>query len=209
MEFFLHFLFGFTVAVIGLLIPGLLNMTAAKISMNEGRRNALLFSLGVITIVAFQTWIALLFARFLDQRPDLIGILQKIALGIFICITVYFLFLAKDPRGQNTDGVHKSKKRRFFLGLFLSTINLFPLPFWVYMSITFSAFGWFDFTKSFIALCVIGSALGTLGMLVLYAQFFNHFKNKKKVPFNVNHIIGGITAAISVATVIKIINDSL
>lgn len=207
MEFILYFFFGYTFALIGVIPPGLLNMTAAKISIEESRRNAFLFSLGVITTVAFQTYIALLFARYLDKHPEIISVLQQIGLVIFIGITIYFLFIAKEKRTISQNLNHKSKRRRYFQGLILAGLNLFPLPYWVYLSITFSAFGWFDFTKSFIALCLLGSALGTLTMLAAYAHYFDYVKKKQsELKLNVNYIIGGITAIISVFTFLKILN---
>lgn len=207
MEFILYFFFGYTFALIGVIPPGLLNMTAAKISIEESRRNAFLFSLGVITTVAFQTYIALLFARYLDKHPEIISVLQQIGLVIFIGITIYFLFIAKEKRNISQNLNHKSKRRRYFQGLILAGLNLFPLPYWVYLSITFSAFGWFDFTKSFIALCLLGSALGTLTMLAAYAHYFDYVKKKQsELKLNVNYIIGGITAIISVFTFLKILN---
>lgn len=207
MDLLLYFSFGFVASVIGVAPPGLLNMTAAKISLKENPKNAFLFSLGVITTVALQTYIALLFARYLDRHPEVISLLQKVGLGIFICLTGYYFFLAKNQKIPK-HYINKSKSSRYFHGFFLSFLNLFPLPYWVYMSITFSAFGWFGFTKPFIALCVLGSALGSLTMLVLYAHFFKNAQRKKKeLKLNINYIIGTITAIISVITLLKIIND--
>jgi threonine/homoserine/homoserine lactone efflux protein len=206
MEFVLFFFFGYVFALIGVIPPGLLNMTAARISIEESRRNAFLFSLGVITTVALQTYLALLFARYLDKHPEIISMLQQVGLGIFICITIYFLFIAKEKKTISQQIHHKSKRRRYFQGLSIAGLNLFPLPYWVYLSITFSAFGWFDFTKSFIALCVFGSALGTLTMLVAYAFYFDYVKKKQsELNLNVNHVIGGITALISIFTLLKIL----
>ncbi len=208
MELLLYFTFGYLFAAIGVIPPGLLNMTAAKISINENRKNAFLFSLGVITTVSIQTFIALLFARYLDKHPEIIEMLQQVGLGIFICITIYFLLIAKEKKVPSTEIHFKSKKHRYFQGLFLAFLNLFPLPYWVYIGITFSAFGWFDFTKMFMSMCVVGSALGTLTMLVAYAQYFDYAKKKhKEFRLNINYIIGTITALISIITLFKIIKD--
>jgi len=208
MDFILYFVFGYIFAILGVIPPGLLNMTAAKISIQENRRNAFLFSLGVITTVSFQTYIALLFARYLDKHPEIIEVLQQVGLGIFICLTLYFLCIAKEKTHPKAEVSFKSKRHRYFQGMFLAFLNIFPLPYWVYLSITFSAFGWFDFSKTFIALCVVGSALGTLTMLIIYAHYFNYAKKKQKeFRLNINYIIGGITALISIITLIKIIKD--
>ena len=209
MEIINYFLFGFVGASLGVIPPGLLNMTSAKISVNENRKNALIFSAGVIVIVAIQVWISLLFARFLERNPDIIAMLQLVGLGVFLCMTFYFFFLAGDSSPKDRAKVLKSKKSRFFLGMFLSFINVFPLPYWVFISITFATFGWFDFTKSFIGFCILGAAAGTFFMLWFYAAYFGKlFKKDKKITLNMNYLIGIVTGAISVITLIKIINDN-
>ncbi|MAO07754.1 MAG: lysine transporter LysE [Alteromonas sp.] len=201
-----NFLIGFLAAIVGVIPPGLLNMTAAKISMKQGRKIALLFSAGVCITVCFQTYIALIFARYLDRHPEIIDILQKVALGIFLCLTLYFFFIAKDTRHEIPKEVNHSKTNRFFYGILLAALNLLPLPYWVYISITFSAFGWFSFEHWSLAIAVIASGMGTFLMLFIYAQYFRN-KKKKKMQLNMNYLIGLITAIISVITFFKIFQE--
>ncbi|HET8804785.1 MAG TPA: lysine transporter LysE, partial [Aequorivita sp.] len=96
MAIFYNFIVGFLGSFVGVLPPGLINMYAAKISMKEGRKKGLLFSLGVCVTVMVQTYIALLFARYIEMHPEIVNMLQKVALGIFISLTIYFIFIAKD-----------------------------------------------------------------------------------------------------------------
>ena len=210
MTILFNFVIGFIAAFIGVIPPGLLNMSAAKISMKEGRRNAMLFSLGVCVTVMLQTYVALLFARYLDKNPEIIETLQQVALGIFICLTVYFFFIAKDTRRDvPKDLVSKSKKKRFFGGIFIALLNVLPLPYWVYVSVTFSVFGWFSFETPELMAAVLASGLGTFIMLALYIQFFKRKETTKKTPpkVNMNYIIGGITAIISLITAFKIFKE--
>ena len=203
-----HLVFGFVAAFIGVIPPGLLNITAAKISLNRGRKTAAIFACGVVVTVIIQTAIALLFARYLEMHPEIVHLLRQIAVGIFICLTVYFFFIAKDTRRKRTKEVSSSGYGQFFLGMFLAAINLLPLPYWVYVSITFNGFGWFEFTTEALVMCVIGSALGTLAMLIVYIQFFKRLKSKNYLNrVNMNYVIGSITGLIAVLTFIKIVND--
>ena len=87
MHLLTNFIIGFLASLIGVIPPGLLNMTAAKISMKQGRKIALLFSIGVCVTVCLQTFIALIFARYLDKHPEVVDVLQKVALGIFVSLT--------------------------------------------------------------------------------------------------------------------------
>lgn len=207
MQLITNFIIGFTAALIGVIPPGLLNMTAAKISMKQGRKIALLFSVGVCVIVCLQTFLALIFARYLDKHPEIVDSLQKVALGIFLCLTVYFFFIAKDTRREAPKEMEHSKTNRFFYGIFLAAINLLPLPYWVYISITFASFGWFSFDQMSLWAAVIASGLGTFAMLFMYIQFFRNQKEKRTIHFNMNYIIGIITALISIITFFKIFQD--
>ncbi|MGJ8665651.1 MAG: LysE family translocator [Patiriisocius sp.] len=203
-----NFIIGFLAAFIGVIPPGLLNMSAAKISMKEGRKVATLFSVGVCVTVMIQTFVALVLARYLDKNPDIIDILQKVALGIFICLTIYFFFIAKDSRREAPVEIKKSKRNRFFKGMFIAALNLLPLPYWVYVSITFSAFGWFSFEQLELWVAVLASGLGTFVMLMIYIQFFKPKPRKirKRNTINMNYVIGIITAVIAVVTAVKILN---
>jgi threonine/homoserine/homoserine lactone efflux protein len=200
----INFFVGYLAAFIGLVPPGLLNMTAAKIGVKQGRKPALIFSLGVVLMVCLQTGIGLFFARYLEQHPEIIEILQKVALGIFLALTFYFFILAKDSRREIPKGVKKSKTNRLLYGVLLSALNLLPLPYWVYISITFSAFGWFFFDPLIIGWAIFGSGLGTFSMLLLYIYFFRRRLPIGTFGFNVNYLLGAITGLISIITVMRI-----
>ncbi len=208
MTLFFNFLIGFLGALVGVIPPGLLNMYAAKTSMKEGRKRAFLFTAGVCVTVMIQTFIALNFARYIEMHPEVVDLLQKVALGIFISLTIYFFFIAKDTRREIHKDVHHSKTNRFFTGMFLAALNLLPLPYWVYVSITFSVFGWFSFTHLNIALAVIASGLGTFATLAIYVQFFRPKEEPRKFKMNMNYIIGSITLAVAIMTLVKILKQS-
>ena len=207
MTIFYNFLIGFFGALIGVIPPGLINMYAAKVSMKEGRKKGMLFSIGVCATVMIQTYIALILARYIEMHPGIVDVLQKVALGIFISLTIYFIFIAKDTRREIRDRDSYSKTSRFFSGMFLAMLNLLPLPYWIYLGITFSVFGWFSFAQPEISVAVIGAGLGTLSVLALYVHFFRARNESQKFKININYIIGLITAIISIFTFLKILKE--
>jgi threonine/homoserine/homoserine lactone efflux protein len=207
MTIFYNLLIGFFGSFIGVLPPGLINMYAAKISMREGRKRGLLFSVSVCITVMLQTYIALLFARYIGKHPEIVSMLQKVALGIFISLTIYFIFIAKDTRREIRTHGENSKRNRFFLGIFIAMLNLLPLPYWMYLSITFSAFGAFSFTQPQLLLAVIASGVGTFASLALYVQFFRAKEDSRKLKLNMNYVIGLVTAVISIITFFKILRQ--
>jgi len=205
MAIFYNFIVGLIGSLIGVLPPGLINMYAAKVSSAEGRKKGMLFSLGVCITVMIQTSVALFFARYIEMHPGIVELLQKVALGIFISLTIYFFFIAKDTRREIRDRDSHSKTSRFFSGMFIAALNLLPLPYWVYISLTFSGFKLFYFSESALWFAVLGSGLGTLATLSLYVHFFRAKDNSQKLKMNMNFVIGILTAVISVITFLKIL----
>lgn len=202
------FFLGLIIALVGVIPPGLLNMTAAKISLKEGYARGIMFSAGVCVIVVFQTYIAALFARYISNDHSVIKVLQRVAFVVFVLITVYFLIIAKSDPKPDVDPQSRSKHSRFFQGIFLSAINFFPIPYQAYMTITIASFGWMEFERASIISYVAGAATGTFVMLYIYIFFFDKIKNKKLTSQrNMNYIIGTITGIIAFVTLLNIIRD--
>ncbi len=206
MNIILPLLSGFASALIGIAPPGLLNMTAAKISVKEGRNQAISFIIGATIIVLFQTLIALLFAKFIYSRPDVISLLEEIGLFIFISLTFFFFWKAGQPKKPKSKIKLRSKKDRFFLGMVLSVLNMFPVPYYIFISITLSSYGYFFFDKPFIYTFVFGAVLGSYLMFYLYILFFKKKEgNPSFFTANGNYIIGSVTGFISLITIVKLI----
>lgn len=202
------FFLGLIVALIGVVPPGLLNMTAAKISLKEGHVRGIVFSIGVCIIVIIQTYLAAIFAKYLSNHIEVVDILQRVAFVIFVLITVYFLLIAKEASKPQIELQRKSKQSRFFQGMFLSSINMFPIPYQAYMTITLASFGWLDFNQISIISYVAGAAMGTFVMLYVYMFFFHKIKDKSITSQkSMNYLIGGITGIISIITLINIIKE--
>jgi len=209
LDFTIVFFLGLIIALLGVIPPGLLNMTAAKISLKEGYVRGVIFSIGVCVIVCLQTYIAAIFARYLSNHPEVIEILQRVAFVIFVLIAIYFLLFAqKQQQQQMVAPKIKSKHSRFFQGMFLSSINVFPIPYQAYMTITIASFGWMQFDKFSIISYVAGSATGTFVMLYVYIFFFDKIKGKRFTSQrNMNFMIGSITGIVALFTLISIIKD--
>jgi len=183
-------------------------MSAAKISLKDGHPAGIVFSIGVCIVVFLQTYIATMFARYLSNHQDVVEILQRVAFVIFILITVYFLVLAKNKNKPEVEPQETSKGSRFFQGIFLSAINVFPIPYQSYMTITIATFGWFAFDITSIVAYCSGAATGTFTMLYIYIFFFDKINNKKLTSQkNMNYSIGVITGIVSIFTLINILME--
>ncbi|KFF07143.1 LysE family transporter [Flavobacterium reichenbachii] len=202
------FISGFIAAFIGIIPPGLINMTAAKINLKEGKKNALWFVIGAVLVIFLQVYLAVLFAQVIDNRPDVVTLLREVGFVIFSILTIYFLFIAKDPSTKKKSKIKKSsKKSRFFLGMLLSGLNFFPIPYYVVVSVTLASYHLFVFENSIIFTFVLGSVLGSFAVLYSYIAFFGRIEKKTDyIMRNMNTIIGSITGIIAVVTLFNILN---
>ena len=209
MEISIVFLLGLLLAFVGVIPPGLLNMTAAKISLKEGHVRGFVYSIGVCVVVGVQTYLATIFAKYLNQHPDVIDILKRVALVLFILISIYFFLLAKRNSSPQKVDTFKSKKSRFFQGILMSALNVFPIPYQAYIVTTLMSYNWLSLDRLAIGSYVAGAVSGTFVALYIYILFFDKIKNSKfTAPKRMNYTIGIITALISLSTLINIINAS-
>jgi threonine/homoserine/homoserine lactone efflux protein len=207
LDFLLPLTIGFAIAVIGILPPGLINMTAAKVSVVDGRNEAISFAIGAAVIVFFQTYIAIQFAKFINSRQDIITLLQEIGLFLFVGITLFLFLTARKPKKEKQEITLHSKSNRFFLGMLLSALNVFPIPFYVFISVTLSTYGLFYFSSFYMYSFVSGVVIGSFTGFYLYILFFKNHKSKSDyLVENGNYIIGTITGLISIVTFFKLIN---
>jgi threonine/homoserine/homoserine lactone efflux protein len=209
LEISIVFLLGLLFAFVGVIPPGLLNMTAAKISLKEGHVRGFVYSIGVCVVVGVQTYLATIFAKYLNQHPDVIDILKRVALVLFILISIYFFLLAKSNSSPQKVDTFKSKKSRFFQGVLMSALNVFPIPYQAYIVTTLMSYNWLSLDRLAIGSYVAGAISGTFVALYIYILFFDKIKNSKfTAPKRMNYSIGIITALISIFTLINIINAS-
>ena len=207
MSFFISFLSGFIAAVIGIFPPGLINMTAAKTSINDGRNRAMLFVFGALIIIFFQTYISVLFAQYINNHGEVVVLLREIGLIIFSGLSVYFLMFAKKPNMKREKALQiKSKKSSFFIGMLISLINFFPIPYYVFVSVTLASFKIFSFDIVSVFSFVFGTAAGSFIVFYCYVVFFDKMKLKTYYFVrNMNTIIGTITGIVALISLVNIL----
>jgi threonine/homoserine/homoserine lactone efflux protein len=199
-------LLGFVTAFVGITPPGLINMTAAKVNLKEGKRSAYWFVLGAVIVIFCQTALALFFAQYIKQRPEVVVLLREVGFGIFVALTIYFLLIAKKPKKKKGKIKKRSTSTRFFLGMLLSALNFFPIPYYVFVSITLASYNLFYFDMTYVFTFVTGVVLGSFLVFYCYITFFQKIQNKTDYLMrNMNTIIGSITGLISLITLINII----
>ena len=183
------------------------NMTGAKISTEDGKTRALLFTVGALIVVFFQTLIALIFAQYISDHLEIINGLRIIGFLVFSIVTIYFFFVAKKAKKIKSKKIKiKSKKSRFFLGMFISAINFFPIPYYVFVSISLASFNYFVFNAISIYSFVIGVVFGSFVVFYSYIYFFKKIETKTDfIVRNMNSIIGSVTGVAAIIALYQIV----
>ncbi len=93
MAVFSHLLFGIIIGFVGVIPPGLLNLTAAKISVKQSQKAAMVFALGAAIVVIGQVYIGVFFSNYLNESPDNLWLLESFAVMPFLGLSIFFLIL--------------------------------------------------------------------------------------------------------------------
>lgn len=207
-------LIGIFTAIIGSAIPGLLNMTVVKIGKQEGSKSAYTFMGGTAVTIALQVYIAIFLAKFINFNEEVTKIFREVGLAVFLSITVYFLFFAKKQdqkkKKKKADQLAEfgevKQKNKFIYGLLLSAINVFPVPFYVFLSATLKSYNISVFNQPNSTAFAMGVVIGSMIIFSLYLKFFNNkSEDNSFILKNINYIIGGITSVVSILTIYQLI----
>jgi threonine/homoserine/homoserine lactone efflux protein len=199
------FFWGLMVSFLGSLPLGTLNVAAMQISVQENVQNAILFSLGSLSVEMIYVRISLVGINWIRKQKKLFRWIEWIALAIVVALAIGSFIAASQPHHAK-NVMLDNDINRYLLGAMLSAINPVQIPFW---------FGWSTvlFTKnillpknSFYNIHIIGIGLGTLiGNCVF---IFGGKWIVEKLNGNqslMNWIIGGIFAFTAVIFFIKIL----
>lgn len=187
MQYILHLFLGFVMAFIGVIAPGMLNMTAVRVKIEKNKKSALLFALGAAIIVIPQAYIALAFAKFFTKHPEIIERLKMAGVFVLLTLSVFFFFQArKKIKAEGT----KKRGNYFFIGMTLSSINMLAIPYYLLFSSVFEKKGWLIMSQPYISVFVAGAFLGTLFLFLMYIEFASIIERKVQfIARNINYIL--------------------
>ncbi len=185
--------------------PGLLNLNAAKTSVEKGKLNGIIFSLGVSATIVFQAYIAVLISKFLFRNPEIIDFLLKAALLVFAFFAVYFFVKAKNSKKKEVKVLRVSKKNSFFKGAFLAAVNLLTIPYYSGLNAMWNASGWIKFQLADILTFILAAGMGTFSVLYLYTVYFYRLEAKTHAfSKNANYILSVLMVVLLAITIIRI-----
>ena len=169
MVFLTNVLWGFLISVVGIALPGLINMTGVKVRIEKGTTAAYRFCFGAGTTIFFQAWAAVAFASFLAKNTGWLSFMKGTGVFIFLLLSVVFYFQAIKPKMPETKT--KKKGKPFLFGMAIAAMNMLNIPFYFTVSTFLKAsdrlMGFFPNYFFFIG----GIVLGALVALFAYVRF--------------------------------------
>lgn len=180
-------------------------MTAVKVAQERGKKASVLYIAGALSVIFIQTYVAIFFAKLIDSSPFITEILHEIGLVIFGSLTLYFLIFAKRKKKEDNEEV-KRLKNPFVYGVLLALINVFSIPYYVFLSVTLASYHYPIFDLAYTVVFVIGVVLGSALMFYAYIAIFKKVANENAFLLrNINYVIGVITGIICLITIYKLL----
>jgi threonine/homoserine/homoserine lactone efflux protein len=203
MTYLIHFFYGLVMGYFGLISPGMLNMTALKISLSTNKNKATKFAFGAASVVFIQAGIALVFADYLVQNPSVIKGLKVAGVFVFFALSIFF-FLAsrKDFKTNST-----TKKTNYIIkGIGMSTVNMLAIPFYLGLSIYLTSIHKIIIKQPYILFFIVGAAIGAFLLFYTYIVFAKIIKNKVSfIAKNINILLSVLFLFLGILTITKLI----
>lgn len=205
MQLVILFLATFGAAFLASAPPGLLNVNAAKTSVERGRGNGVMFGLGIAVMVMLQTYLAVRIAKYLSRNTEVVEWLMQAAVLIFGVLTIVFFLKAR--RSAVQEHVFKTGKKRgsFTKGFLLAAINLLTIPYYSGLNTLFHSQGLMSYKVIDEVIFIMSAGSGTFLVMYLYVFYFNK-KSFKKGRFskNSNYILSGLMLLLTIITAVRI-----
>ncbi len=198
------FLITYFAALIGVVPPGLVNMTVAKTCVEQGKKNGLYVAIGASIVVLFQALVAVLLAKYIFDNPYVRNILLRAGLVIFLLLAIFFFVKARrDPHI-----IHHSKKtnsKSIFKGMFIAMLNIFPIPYFVAVGAAINVGGDLSYNWMLIITFVLAASLGTFTTLYFYVLSFIKIEDKTEIFAKYsNYFMATLMLLLMIITLIRI-----
>lgn len=202
MNFILPFIIGFLAAFIGLLAPSMLNMTAARTSIEKGKKAGIQFAAGAASVVFIQGFIAVTFAKYLVAHPEVITNLKTAAIFVLVALSIFFFIQAR--KKFKAEGKDK-KGSNYIIGLGMSSLNMLAIPFYLAMATLAESKGWMTIEQPFATIYVLGAVLGAFSLFVMYASFAEVIARKAQfIAKNINYILSLLFIVLAISTAVQV-----
>lgn len=171
------FLITYFAAFIGVVPPGLVNMTVAKTCVEKGKKSGLFVAIGAGIVILIQAFIAVLLAKYIFDHPFVRRMILRAGLVVFCILAVYFFIQAKHKKGVKHNR-QKAKASSLFKGMLIAALNVFPIPYFVAIAGAMDLSGGMEYDWSLIVSFAIAACLGSFTALYIYVVLFDKIEKK-------------------------------
>lgn len=201
------FLITYLAAFLGVIPPGLVNMTVAKTCVEGGKKNGIYVAVGAAIIVFIQALIAVLLAKYIFDHPFVRRMLLRAGLVIFSILFVYFFLKAKN-RNRLKHSNKKATANNILKGMLVAVLNLFPIPYFVALAGAMDLSNTVTYNWSVIISFATAACLGTFTTLYLYVISFARIEEKvDSFARYSNYFMAGLMMVLIVITLIRMYNQ--
>lgn len=174
------FLITYFAALVGVVPPGLVNMTVAKTCVEQGKKDGLYVAIGASVVVLFQALVAVLLAKYIFDNPFVHNILLRAGLVIFLLLAVYFFVKARrDPHIETHS--RKGNNKSFLKGMLIALLNVFPIPYFVAVGAAINVGGQLSYDWTLIFTFILAASMGTFTALYFYVLSFLKIEDKTEM----------------------------
>lgn len=200
------FLITYFAAFLGVVPPGLVNMTVAKTCVERGKKNGMYVAVGAAFVVLIQAFIAVLLAKYIFDHPFVRRMLLRAGLVIFSILFVYFFLKArKKNRLQHTS--KKATANSILKGMLVAVLNLFPIPYFVAIAGAMDVSNTVTYDWSVIISFSTAACLGSFTTLYLYVLSFARIEEKvDSFAKYSNYFMASLMMVLIVITLIRMYN---
>jgi len=199
------FLVTFFASLVGVIPPGLINMTVAKTCLERGKKNGILVAIGASVVVFIQALFAILLAKYIFFNPYVKNMLLRTGAVVFFLMAIYFFVKAKQRRTKIKVYKHAGS-RSFFKGIMISAINVLPIPYFCAIAAAMSVSGKIEYDAPRIIIFGIAAGIGTFITLYFYViSFLKIVKKTSTVAKYSNYFMGILMLILVLLTVARII----
>jgi threonine/homoserine/homoserine lactone efflux protein len=149
------------ISFLGTLPMGTLNLSALQISISDGIRPALYFSIGALLVEIVYVRLTLVAMGWFRKNKKLLKGMEWATLLIILSLAVSSFYTAANP-SVKSNPILSNTIHRFWLGAGLSAINPLQIPFWFGWSTVLASKGALTREKGHYVPYISGIGFGTL-----------------------------------------------
>ena len=200
------FLITYFAAFIGVVPPGLVNMTVAKTCVEKGKKSGFYVAIGAGIVILIQALVAVLLAKYIFDHPFVRRMLLRAGLVVFCILGIYFFIKARHKKGIKHNK-QKANANSIFKGMLIAGLNVFPIPYFVAIAGAMDLSGGMEYDWSLISSFALAASAGSFTSLYLYVVLFDKIEKKaESFAKYSNYFMAGLMLVLIIVALVRIFN---